>query len=414
MYNVLGMLNQDSTAREFREEDIQEMLLLAARLRESHGGELDDNAIQAVSEATGAPAEYVRIALHSVEAKSKIKPVSKWRSFYLSFDPDVRRYVVGGWLGCMAGFFGALGATFGDRSSFMGVLMILTLCAAVWNSAQARDTKIGATAGAAYAGLYFISRAAFLFILSLIPTLEVGNGPPAMVLLPIVALGALGGGAAKRLLNRNLTKLGLKDAADERQELLRQLVELQDKLRTGEQSVTFLSIDVVGSTRMKEGAEPLAIEYTFSEYHRYVETIVKRYAGRVHSTAGDGVTCAFEDADKAFRAARNIQSGLIELNTHRNKIGTPIKLRIGMHAGTVIAPTQDIQSLNFAHVIDIAAHLQKVCPIGGVAVSEAALTGVPGGKQTVGEEIVSAQDVNARVWMPRVAIPAVASGSSTA
>jgi class 3 adenylate cyclase len=234
--------------------------------------------------------------------------------------------------------------------------------------------------------------------------LDTPRGPFAAFLLLFVAGGALAGGSARRLLDTYMKKVGITDAASERQQLLQQLVELQDKLRTGEQSMTFLSIDVVGSTRMKENAEQLQVEYTFSEYHRYVETVIKRYGGRVHSTAGDGVTCAFEEPAQAFKAGRNIQAGLIELNTHRNKLDTPIRLRIGMHTGTVIAPTQDIQSLNFAHVIDIAAHLQKVCPVGGLAVSDSSAIFLPGGKSGIGDMRVEALDVGASVWQPRTAV----------
>lgn len=402
----LSMLQREMAGPELREDEIQEMLLLAARLREAHGGELDDAAIQAVSEATGAPTEYVRLALRSVESSHKQKPVSRWRGFFLSFDPDVRRYVTAGWLGCVAGFLGAMAGVFGDRSSFLGILTLLTMCATVWNSSQARDSKVGAIAGVAYAALFFVTEAAFLFLLSLIPALRIPNGHAPFVLLIWVAIGALVGAGAKRIVSKSLSKVGIKDANAERQDLLRQLVDLQDKLRSGEQNMTFLSIDMVGSTRMKEGAEPLAVEYTFSEYHNYVEAVTKRHGGAVHSTAGDGVICAFEDARQAFKAARNIQSGLIELNTHRNKLKTPIRLRIGMHTGSVIAVNQDVQSVNFAHVIDIAAHLQKVCPVGGVAVSAATVMFLPGGKKAVGDDEITAQGVAANVWQPRVALSA--------
>jgi len=55
-------------------------------------------------------------------------------------------------------------------------------------------------------------------------------------------------------------------------------------------------------------------------------------------------------------------------------------------------------------VIDIAAHLQKVAPVGGIVVSEAAAKGLPGGPGTVGTELVEAQNVFGLVWQPR-AVP---------
>lgn len=398
-----GMVEQELTQANCCEDEIQQMLLLAARLREAHGEELDDNAIQAVAEATGAPIDYVRIALSSVQTKKRVGLVSRWRSLYLSFDPDLRRYVVSAWLASMAGMLSAVGNTFGDRSSFLGILCVLTVLGGVWNAAQARNSRIGAASGALFGGLWFVTQSAFLFLFSFFT--KVPQGPEPFVLLIFLAVGSLVGGLAKQLLNKSLFRIGVRDRAEDRQDLLRQLVELQDRLRTGERSMTFLSLDVVGSTKMKEDADPLEVEFTFNEYHRYVETVVLRHGGQIHSTAGDGVTCSFEDPQAAFRAARNLQSGLIELNTHRNRIGMPITLRIGVHTGTVIAPNEDIQAVNFAHVIDIAAHLQKVCPPGGVAVSETTAMLLPEGRAGVGEATVMAQNVEAVVWTPRVLLP---------
>lgn len=404
------MLEQErGVHRELTEHDVQEMILLAARLRESHGSELDDDAIQAVSEATNIPADYVRIALASSPAVERRGGLSRLRSLYLSFDPDVRRYVASSWLASAAGFLGAIGSVFGDPSSFLGIATMVCVLGALWNCSQARDSRVASISGALFGGLWFVSNAAFLFLYSFWMN---AHGPPPVLLLLYIAVGAIGGGVARRLVDRSLSRLGMKDTADSRQELLRQLVELQDRLTTGERSMTFLCVDVAGSTKMKEGAEPLDVEFTFTEYHRYVEAVIRRHGGTIHSTAGDGVTVAFDDPAAAFRAARNLQSGLIELNTHRNRLGVAIRLRIGMHSGTIIAPGQDIQSVNFAHVIDIAAHLQKVCPIGGVAVSEAAARGIPGGTTSIGEETVVAQDVGAVVWRPKVEL-AVGSTSAT-
>ena len=71
----------------------------------------------------------------------------------------------------------------------------------------------------------------------------------------------------------------------ERQELLKQLVDIQDKLRSGEQEVSFLSVDIVGSTRMKQMADPLSVEFTFTEYHKFVEMIARR-SGDVVASQG--------------------------------------------------------------------------------------------------------------------------------
>ena len=181
---------------------------------------------------------------------------------------------------------------------------------------------------------------------------------------------------------------------------------LQDKLRTGEQSISFLSLDIVGSTKIKAAADPLSVEFTFTEYHHFVDRIVKQHGGKVHSTAGDGITCAFEHPQQAYMAARQIQSGLVELNAFRNKTGVPLVLRAGVHTGNVVVPPgEDITKVNFAHVIDMSAHIQKVCPPGGIAVSEVSSRLIPGGGATIGQELIESHDIKAFVWKPRAITP---------
>ena len=60
-----------------------------------------------------------------------------------------------------------------------------------------------------------------------------------------------------------------------------------------------------------------------------------------------------------------------------------------------------------AHVIDVAAHLQKVCPPGGIAVSDAAALHLPGGPASVGVEKVRAADVAGTIWLPKHAVRAL-------
>jgi hypothetical protein len=57
---------------DFSEVDntVHEIRVLADRLRVQYGG-LDDEAILAVSEATGVPADYVRLAVRDVPAERR-------------------------------------------------------------------------------------------------------------------------------------------------------------------------------------------------------------------------------------------------------------------------------------------------------------------------------------------------------
>jgi class 3 adenylate cyclase len=208
-------------------------------------------------------------------------------------------------------------------------------------------------------------------------------------------LGAIGAHSRKRQAER---------AVSDRQEMLRQFYDLRDALIAGTQPWAFLSVDVAGSTALKSGADPLAVEYTFSEFDRQVAEVVERHRGRIHSTAGDGALCAFPDAATAFAAAQTLQQVIPGFNQARNRLGRPLAIRAGIHAGVVVAPEGDISRVQFSHVLDVAAHLQKAAPAGGIAISEEAArqVGVIPGLSTLPEPVAGCP---AYVWLGDPALP---------
>lgn len=389
---------EERTPLAVSDESVQQMLLLAERLRESRGGELDDDAIVAVSEACGLPVDYVRASVGRLpETKTNRGFIAQLRHAILALDPDVRRHVASGFIAVNIGLLNVLAGRFGDQYGLMGVTAMLLMALAVWNFSVCRKPVTAMITGAIFGGLFFVSRSLFMLAVQSKDTVH------SAVLIPFVLFGGLGAVAMQSVVAKLKSMLGMKDPLQERQELLKQLVDLQDKLRSGEQAMTFLSLDVVGSTKMKQLADPLNVEYTFTEYHNWVEWVVQRYNGKVHSTAGDGITCKFDHPQHAYAAARYIQTGIVELNTFRNKIGVPITLRAGIHHGVVNAPAgEDITKINFASVIDIAAHMQKVAPAGGIAVSKEAAQYVPGGAAAIGSNVVEISGVQGFVWQPRV------------
>ena len=390
------------------EDGVEQMLALAERLRAANGGSLDDNAVQAVAEATGAPVEYVRLAVKLRSEEKTDSFLARLRTQYLTLDPHIRRFVFSGASATLCALFSvaanriqyALGSntTVSSPGSLLGIVALVWLTLGFYNACMARDPKTGAATGAVFGTGFFAAHELFTFLLGLPASHSWG----AFLIVPMALLGAAVGLGLQRITDRYRKPLGLRDPLRERQDLLRQLVELQERLKSGEQSCTFLSIDIVGSTRMKADADPLAVEFTFNEYHGFVERTVRRYGGRVHSTAGDGVTAAFDHPQAALGAAKNVQAGLLELNTFRNKLGESIVLRQGIHTGTVVAPdSEDVTTLEFSSVIDLAAHLQKAAPPNGIAVSERACVHIPGGASTVGTERIVVSGVEATVWIAR-------------
>lgn len=379
------------------------MLILAERLRIQNGGSLDESAIQAVAEATGAPAEYVRLAVKLRSEKHKPNIISSARAQYLTLDPDTRRYVAAGITAVGVALMFSLDRkaseftqVWGSNYGIFAMFGMLILLAGAYNVAISRETRVAAICGAIVTSGWVLMKSIFGALLMLKMKVD------ATVLIPASLLGCGAGVALQKLFVSNRARLGLKDPVEERQELLAQLHDLRERLNEGERTVSFLSVDIVGSTRLKQMADPLAVEFTLNEYHQFVERISRQYGGRVHSTAGDGVISAFDNPQQAFGAARNLQASMLELNTLRNKIGVPIVVRCGIHTGSVVAPdASDVTTLDFSEVIDIAAHLQKISPAGGIAVSEYSTQGLIGGANAVGAERTSTEGVNAVIWTPK-------------
>jgi len=393
-----------SDAREMmRDPMVLQALQLADRLREVKGGALESDEYVAISEATGVSEEYIRFLEQDKVSGTGRNFLDRLRTQFFSLDSDTRRYVSSGLLGTFFALLLAIGLKLdtytevllhSNYSVFQTIACVVALGAA-YNSGMAKTAKSAAVTGAIFGAIAYVLGSVFAMVL-MIRNLEF---PPSLVFVAAGFCSMVGLGAqAIAHSGKKGTAKGDRNAAA-RQTLLKQLVDLQEQLREGQQAATFLSLDVVGSTKMKLDADPLAVEFTFTEYHNFVERISEKHFGKIHSTAGDGITVAFEHPQNAFNAARQIQTGLVEFNAFRNKIDQPLQLRAGIHSGQVVAPEAgNMTSINFASVIDIAAHLQKEAPVGGIAVSDAASGAITGGAGSIGSERVCVHDTWATVW----------------
>ncbi|ODT18409.1 MAG: hypothetical protein ABS35_23750, partial [Kaistia sp. SCN 65-12] len=92
----------------------------------------------------------------------------------------------------------------------------------------------------------------------------------------------------------------------DRNELLRAFAEAKKKLDAFGREVAFLSIDVVGSTAMKEREENAAIQYDFAEYRKMVEAIFDTHGVLKAAWTPDGVMACFSTIDQAIRAGKNV------------------------------------------------------------------------------------------------------------
>ena len=148
--------------------------------------------------------------------------------------------------------------------------------------------------------------------------------------------------------------------------LLTEMIELRRALNRGEQHRCVMVVDAARSSVMKSKSDPLVAEWSFRAYQEFITAQVTQNGGRIHSTAGDGAIAVFDGAENAYSCARSIQTHIADFNQNVNRLKDPFRLRIGLHCGVVSGELEEVQ---FAAVIDIAAHIEAASQIGGIAVT---------------------------------------------
>jgi class 3 adenylate cyclase len=159
----------------------------------------------------------------------------------------------------------------------------------------------------------------------------------------------------------------------EREELLKLFAETKKKLKTMGKDLSFLSIDVVDSTGMKQGEDKESVEYDFKEYKNFVEAKLKEQGVLKSAWTPDGVMSCFPTVDAAVRAAREVIIGLETFNKKVKTLTKDFRVRCGINAGYVYfdetGPLEEISD----HVIDVAGHMQKQAPPNTICIAKPAI-----------------------------------------
>jgi len=144
------------------------------------------------------------------------------------------------------------------------------------------------------------------------------------------------------LLERSLEDL-TSWAADERTEIV--------NLAAADGTVTLLFSDIEGSTSLNDKLGDAAWVKLLAAHDQLVRSRVDRYRGQVVKTAGDGFMVAFRDAEASCRAALGIQKDLGRSLDPRLR---PVRVRIGIHTGTVVSRDGDYFGRNVAMAARVA------------------------------------------------------------
>jgi class 3 adenylate cyclase len=151
-----------------------------------------------------------------------------------------------------------------------------------------------------------------------------------------------------------------------RAELLRLFAETKKKLDSMVRDLAFLSIDVVGSTAMKDGESKSLVQATFNEYKIFVTEKLKSNGVLKSAWTPDGVMICFPTADSAVKAAKDILKDLPTFNRDKKSIKSEFKVRCGVSAGRVHYDDSTPMEEMSDNIIDVAGHMQKYAVPDGI------------------------------------------------
>ena len=171
---------------------------------------------------------------------------------------------------------------------------------------------------------------------------------------------------------------------------LLQYAELHREMMNNMKIRTFLSIDVVGSKKLKSNEDPFLVQFSFQEYQKLVAQQVNDFNGDIHSTSGDGAMASFVSAVDACRSAQAILDILSNFNSHGNRLSNPFVVRLAAHTGPVILDTVGKISETYSETLDIAGHMQKSAEPGVLEISSTT-------RESLGDILISDAIVHLRM-----------------
>jgi class 3 adenylate cyclase len=148
---------------------------------------------------------------------------------------------------------------------------------------------------------------------------------------------------------------------------------LSELLNLSARIFTFMSIDVAGSTQIKNGQNEQDIIYTFLAYHKLVSGLAYTHHGEVATISGDGIMCRFQRPDDAAQMAEAVLDQLADFNKKQNHLTKPLTLRLGVHTGEVLQSESMTSGQIISKTLDITAKLQQGATANTVLFSEATI-----------------------------------------
>ncbi|MGB5415188.1 MAG: adenylate/guanylate cyclase domain-containing protein [Polyangiales bacterium] len=154
---------------------------------------------------------------------------------------------------------------------------------------------------------------------------------------------------------------------------------------------TILFADIRGFTSMSESHEPEIVVDALNEYFERMVEIAFRYEGTLDKFIGDEMMVLFgspvahdDDADRAVRAALEMQGALSDLNERHEAQGLPpFEIGIGINTGEVVAgyigSSQALEYTVIGDPVNTGARLCSLAKPGQTLLSEGTVEKLTGG-----------------------------------
>jgi class 3 adenylate cyclase len=126
---------------------------------------------------------------------------------------------------------------------------------------------------------------------------------------------------------------------------------------------TVLFVDISGSTRLYEELGDAHALARVASCLRLLQHAANDLKGRVIKSTGDGLMCAFVDADAALQAARTMHVRVLE----QTALGGPaLGIHIGCHYGAVIEDAGDL----YGDCVNAAARVAGLAKVGQIIATQ--------------------------------------------
>lgn len=162
---------------------------------------------------------------------------------------------------------------------------------------------------------------------------------------------------------------------------------------------TFLDVDVVDSFGMKATeASAERVVVSFERFRAFIGQEVVDHEGQILNSNGDEVMAFFPSPDTAVASARAIMQELDVFNRTENLLLRPFRVRQGAHQGRSAVDLR--AGIAYSPVLDMAGHLQKDAPVGGLLVSADVYEALTNREGFTSAGVVAKTEVDAYVLHP--------------